>query len=56
MAQALVASLSPRRPRMKSRSIHVEFVWDKVALGYVSPVTVIPPMLHTANSSINDFV
>jgi hypothetical protein len=50
----LVAGLSPRRPGFDPRSVHMGFVVDKVALGLVflpvlqfSPVSIIPPMLHT---------
>jgi hypothetical protein len=34
--RSLVTGLSPRRPRFATRSIHVGFVVDKVALGQVS--------------------
>jgi hypothetical protein len=50
----LVSDLSPRKPGFDPRSVHVRLVVDKVALGQVflrvrpfSPVSVIPPMLHT---------
>jgi hypothetical protein len=50
----LVAGLSPRRPGLASRSVHVGLVVDKVATGTgfspnssVSPVNIIPPWLST---------
>jgi len=50
----LVASLSGRRPRFVPRSVHVELVVDKLALGQVFlptfmvfPDRFIPPMFHT---------
>jgi hypothetical protein len=50
----LVAGLSPRRPGITPRSVHVGCVVDKVALGQVFlrvfrllPVNIIPPFLHT---------
>jgi hypothetical protein len=49
-----VAGLSPRRPVFDPRSVHVRFVVHEVALGQISlpvlqfsPVSIIPPMLHT---------
>ena len=43
-----------RSPGLYSSPVHVKFVVDKVALGqgflqvlWVSPVSVIPPMIHT---------
>jgi hypothetical protein len=54
----LVAGLPPRRPGFASGSVHVRFMVDKVALGQVflrvlrfSPVSIIPPGLHTHISS-----
>jgi hypothetical protein len=50
----LVAGLSPWRPGFVSKSVHVRFVADKVAVGQVYLlvflyflVSNIPPMLHT---------
>jgi hypothetical protein len=50
----LVAGFSPRSPGFDSRSVHVRFVVDKVALrqGFLLvlrcfPFSIIPPMLHT---------
>jgi hypothetical protein len=54
-AMAQVVSRWPltAETRVRSRSVHVEFVVDKVALGQVfprvlrfSPVNFIPPVLH----------
>jgi hypothetical protein len=52
--RGLVAGLSPRRPMFIPSSVHAKFVADKVALGEFllrvlgfSPVSIIPPMLHT---------
>jgi hypothetical protein len=49
----LFAGFSPRRPGIASRSVHVGFVLDEVALRQVflrvlrfSPVIIIPPLLH----------
>ena len=49
-----VASLSPRSLVFDYRSVHVEFMMDKVALAQsfltvllFPPVTIIPPMVHT---------
>jgi hypothetical protein len=33
LAQLLVAGFQPRQPRFEPRSVHVEFVVEKVALG-----------------------
>jgi hypothetical protein len=50
----VVTGLSPRRMAFHSRSVHVRFVTNKVAVGQVflgvlrfSPVSTMPPMLHT---------
>jgi hypothetical protein len=50
----LVAGLSPRRRGFLPGPVHVGFVVDKVALGHFfirflrfSPVSIIPPLLHT---------
>jgi hypothetical protein len=50
----LIAGLSPRRSEFAPGSNHVGFVGNKVALGQVflrvllfSPVSIIPPLLHT---------
>ena len=50
----LVAGLSPRSPGFDPRSDHVGFMMDEVALPQpflsvlrFSPVSIIPPMLHT---------
>jgi hypothetical protein len=50
----LVSGLSSRRPVFDPRLVHVRFVTYKVALGQLflpvlqfSPVSIIPPMLHT---------
>jgi len=50
----IVTGLSSRRLEFDSRSVHVRFVANKVALGQVflgvllfSPVSIMPPMLHS---------
>ena len=50
----VVADISPRRPGFVAISVHVSFLVDKVSLCQVyvpalrfSPVSIIPPMLHT---------
>ena len=49
-----VVGLSPRWPNFDTRSVHMRFIVDKVALWQVflpallfSPVSIIPPILHT---------
>ena len=50
----LVAGFSPRRPVFNPRPVDVRFVMDKMTMGQVllqvlrfSPVSIIPPILHT---------
>jgi hypothetical protein len=42
----LVTGLSPWRPGFDPSFVHVRFAVDKVTLRF-SPVSIIPPMLHT---------
>jgi hypothetical protein len=56
--KSLVAGLSPRRPGLTPRSIHVGFMADKMELRQVflrvlqfSPVNIIPPSLSKLISS-----
>jgi hypothetical protein len=53
MAQAASGGISPRKPGLDPRPVHVRFVVDRVALGQVfhrvpwfSSVSIIPPVLH----------
>jgi hypothetical protein len=53
-AQRLVAGLSSRRPQFNPRPVHVRFVVNKVALGYISvlilfssPVSITAPTAHS---------
>jgi len=51
-----VAGLSPQRPGFDPRPFHVEFVVNKVAAVpalHFSPVTIIPPVLHTHSFTID---
>jgi hypothetical protein len=54
IARRFFASLSPRRPGIRPGSVHVRFVFDKVALGKgfvrglrFSPVSITPPTIHS---------
>ena len=54
MLRSSVASLAPPRTGFETRSAHVRFVLDKVALGQVflpvlrfTPVSIIPSLLHS---------
>ena len=54
MAQAVVSGLSPRKPWFNTRPVHMGFVVDKMAVGYIflqilwsSLVGIIPPMPRT---------
>jgi hypothetical protein len=51
----LVASLSPWRPGFDIRSVHVEFVVDKVALGQVFPpsTSVFPCQFHSTGTPLH---
>jgi hypothetical protein len=56
----LVAGLSPSKPGLSARSVRVGYVVDRVALRQVflrvlrvSPIIVVPPMLHACTFIYN---